>query len=79
MQPKNCEKGREQASGREQTSGTEHRQIPYDDILEKCLVLPLVWESDIRSWLCEWNARVIGLKARQRSPKHGANHTVELP
>ncbi|MEP7011839.1 MAG: three-Cys-motif partner protein TcmP [Acidobacteriota bacterium] len=51
----------------------ERRRIAYSDAWEIALSSPLVWESDLKSWLEEWTnsglIEVTGLKGKERTPK----------
>jgi hypothetical protein len=55
-----------------------HRRIPYDDLWETALNVPLVWESDLKAWLREWKGlvRIEGMAPRQRTPRRGAGNRV---
>jgi len=54
--------------------------LSYDSAWEAVLAAPLVWESDLKSWLKEWQAEgqldVQGLGRRERVPKLGQRHIL---
>ena len=60
----------------------ERKQVPYDDIWDAALAFPLVWESDVKEWIADWQARgrvrLLGLKPRQRVPQWEEGHVVEF-
>lgn len=47
-------------------------ELPYDSVYALALKCPLVWEADLREWLADWrdHIAIVGLKARQRVPRH---------
>jgi three-Cys-motif partner protein len=54
-------------------------RVPYEDVLDLALSYPLVWESDLKSWISNWKGeglQIEGLKPRQRVPKLGANNIL---
>lgn len=52
----------------------ERREIAYSDAWKIALTSPLVWESDLKSWVEKWKAEgrieVKGLKDKERTPKY---------
>ena len=54
------------------------RRVLYDDALLTAWCLPLVWESDLKSWVEEWvlvrHLTIEGMKPRQRVPKRGESN-----
>ncbi len=54
--------------------------IEYDEAWELALRFPLVWESDLRSWIQNWGSRVklLGMKPNQRVPKPQEGIQVQL-
>ncbi|HEX3525989.1 MAG TPA: hypothetical protein VH988_02890 [Thermoanaerobaculia bacterium] len=50
-------------------------RVPYDDAWALALEWPLVWESDLKGWIKEWQKggalRIEGLKGQKRVPAHG--------
>jgi three-Cys-motif partner protein len=57
---------------------SERRRILYNDAWSLALSLPLVWESDLKSWIDEWQRkgelRIDGLQGRQRVPSREQPH-----
>jgi hypothetical protein len=55
-------------------------RVPYDRVWETAIVFPLVWESDIKRWIAEWQTagkmKIEGLKPRARVPQRNENHTL---
>jgi hypothetical protein len=55
-------------------------RISYDTAWETILPNPLVWESDLKSWINEWHKQghldLEGLGPRERVPKLGQNHKL---
>ena len=55
-------------------------QISYDSAWLLALSQPLVWESDLRDWLKEWqeqgHLRLEGLQGRERVPKRDYSHLL---
>ncbi len=58
----------------------KHTNISYDDAWVAALRLPLVWESDLKEWIKDWQAegklRLDGLAAGKRTPKRGDGHML---
>jgi three-Cys-motif partner protein len=58
----------------------EIRRLPYDQAWMATLSLPLVWESDLKAWIVDWqeskSLRIEGLRERERVPKWGQNHVL---
>jgi hypothetical protein len=58
------------------TKGT----ITYDIAWRAALTFPLVWESDLKTWIATWDKDrsvvVNGLTAKERVPKLDRNHTL---
>ena len=56
------------------------RSVLYEEVWEKALSLPLVWESDLIGWIRDWQAkgllRVEGLRGRELVPKRHQNHQL---
>jgi three-Cys-motif partner protein len=52
----------------------------YDAIWLRALNQPLVWESDLRAWVKEWQnqgyLRLEGLQGRERVPNRGRSHVL---
>ncbi|MEX0718150.1 MAG: three-Cys-motif partner protein TcmP [Planctomycetaceae bacterium] len=50
-------------------------RIPYDHVWSKAMSYSLVWESDLKAWIAEWQKqarlRIEGMTPRQRVPKAG--------
>ena len=63
----------ERAKSKAQEILNRDRRVLYDQIWKTALVLPLVWESDVKEWISEWQAsghlKIEGLKPRARSAK----------
>lgn len=57
-----------------------HTSIPYDDLWRAALARPLVWESDLKSWISEWQKKdqiqIQGLRERERVPKPWHDHVI---
>jgi three-Cys-motif partner protein len=55
-----------------------HGTASYDDVWRVTLAFPLVWESDLKSWLDEWceEIEVLGLGDREKKPKVGRGHSL---
>lgn len=53
----------------------ERSPVRYDDVLKVLLERPLIWESDVKSWIAEMQGagkiEIVGLTGRQRVPKDG--------
>jgi three-Cys-motif partner protein len=60
----------------------ESGRLSYDEAWELVLPDPLVWESDLKSWIKDWqdqdHLELHGLTARQRVPKLGQRHLISL-
>lgn len=58
------------------------RQVPYDEVWNAAMGFPLVWESDLKDWIREWErtgrAKVLNLKANQRVPQWEEGHVIEF-
>ncbi len=56
--------------------------VPYEEIWDAAMTIPLVWESDVKEWVAEGQTakrlRLLNLDARQRIPKLGKGHVVEF-
>jgi three-Cys-motif partner protein len=56
----------------------ERRRVSYDKAWEAVLSTPLVWESDLKEWIREWQDQGIvvleGLSGRERVPKLERRH-----
>jgi three-Cys-motif partner protein len=54
--------------------------VPYDALWREALARPLVWESDLKIWINEWQASKVvlvgGLGPRERVPKRNHGHTI---
>jgi hypothetical protein len=55
-------------------------RVLYDRLLELALAIPLVWESDLKSYLGDQissgKLRYEGFEPRQKVPREGANNFV---
>ena len=55
-------------------------QVSYDVVWSAALRSPLVWESDLKSWIQAWQkqeeVRVDGLEGRQRVPNRDRSHVL---
>jgi hypothetical protein len=51
------------------------RRLLYDDAWMAALAEPMVWESDLKEWIDEWQGQgmleVTGMQRRQRKPHRG--------
>lgn len=56
------------------------RPVSYDVLWREALARPLVWESDLKAWIKQWQAdgRVVvqGLAPREKVPKRNHDHMV---
>jgi three-Cys-motif partner protein len=55
------------------------KRVPYDRIWQKALAFPLVWESDLKSWIQIWrkeNKVTLDGLGKGRVAKRGANHIL---
>jgi three-Cys-motif partner protein len=54
--------------------------VAYDVLWREALARPLVWESDLKAWISDWQASklvsISGLGPRERVPKRNHNHTI---
>lgn len=63
----------------EQLTLKRHRAIAYDEAWRIACRFPLVWESDLHSWIKrEWRDKIsiLGMKPNQRVPKCQAGHSL---
>jgi len=55
-------------------------RVPYDRAWKAAVSFPLVWESDLKSWIKIWERegllRIEGLSGKRRVPQVGENHTL---
>jgi hypothetical protein len=55
-------------------------RLSYDQAWEVALLEPLVWESDLREWILDWQKvsalELAGLKKKERVPKRNAGHEL---
>lgn len=69
-----CEKAKTQVKAELQ----KMHKVTYDKALVLALKEPLVWESDLKGWIKDWQKKghltIQGLKGKQRVPKYGENH-----
>ena len=67
-----------QAKGYVQNELRQKRRLPYVEAWTLALSVPLVWESDLKEWIREWQQsgqiRIEGLGGRQRVPNHNQSH-----
>ena len=58
------------------------KRLRYDDAWSHALQWPMVWDSDLKTWISEWSKDGVlgieGLKPRERVPKLGAGHYLCL-
>lgn len=59
----------------------QHSRALYDELWSGAMALPLVWESDLKDWIRDWEesgmvVKIEGLKPRERTPKRDSNHSV---
>jgi three-Cys-motif partner protein len=56
------------------------RPLPYDLLWREALARPLVWESDLKEWIKQWQesgrVTVHGLAPKERVPKRNHDHMV---
>ncbi len=57
-----------------------HHAIAYDELLGQILERPMVWESDLKTWLEEMRSKgeieIPELRGRARVPQFGKGHTI---
>ena len=57
-----------------------HHTIAYDELLGQILERPMVWESDLKTWLEEMRSKgeieIPELRGRARVPQFGKGHTI---
>jgi hypothetical protein len=55
--------------------------VPYDDLWLRALYFPMIWKSDLDTWLNDWSRlKKIswhGKKSSERSFKRDAGHVIE--
>jgi three-Cys-motif partner protein len=55
--------------------------VPYEEVWDLALSLPLVWDCDLKCWVSDWRAdgslHIEGMKPREKVPKIEANHRLE--
>ncbi|MDO8628924.1 MAG: three-Cys-motif partner protein TcmP, partial [Phycisphaerales bacterium] len=55
-------------------------KVSYDDAWDAALQEPLVWESNLKDWIKQWEAtgeiQLDGLKPRERTPKREHGHSL---
>lgn len=53
------------------------KQVVYDDAWSSAMTFPLIWESDLKDWIHEWDQderlEIAGMQERQRVPQLGQN------
>lgn len=58
----------------------QRRRVPYDEAWAVALSLPLVWESDVKQWIREWQNQsslvIDGLTGSARVPSRGRGHIL---
>ncbi|MBV9070733.1 MAG: hypothetical protein JO093_24070 [Acidobacteria bacterium] len=56
------------------------KSVSYDVVWKAAISFPLVWESDLKTWIKQWESkgtlRVDGLVGRRRVPQVGQNHIL---
>lgn len=61
---------------------TNRKQLMFDQAWVAALQFPLVWNSDVKAWILEWEkagrVRVEGLAENERVPKPGKKHRLVL-
>ncbi len=52
-------------------------RVPYDEVWILALSQPLVWESDLKVWIADWQQRdqlrIEGMAPKQRVPRRNVN------
>jgi hypothetical protein len=64
---------------KKQLTVNRHRPTPYEDAWKMACRFPLVWESDLHTWINqEWRDKisVIGMRPNQRVPKCQAGNSL---
>lgn len=60
----------------------ERKQVPFDEIWGTALGFPLVWDSDVKELMDEWQSsgrvKLLNLPTSRHKPKWGQNHIVEF-
>jgi hypothetical protein len=55
-------------------------RLPYDKAFIEILQTPLVWESDLKSWIEDWQKqellKIEGLIGKERTPKISKPHAL---
>lgn len=56
-------------------------RVPYDDVWAAALELPLVWESDLKDWIADWEGKKLlsiagKKKARQKVPHRNESNIL---
>jgi three-Cys-motif partner protein len=73
-----CMRYREKAMAQVKAELQQMHKVTYDKAWVLALKEPLVWESDLKSWIKDWEKKglltIQGLKGKQRVPKFGENH-----
>ncbi len=58
------------------------KQVAYDEVWDAALALPLVWDSDVKDWVADWQKKgricIRGLQPKQRVPQWEEGHTIEF-
>lgn len=59
-----------------------HRRMLFEDVWVAALEFPLVWDSDLKAWIREWEEtgfiRIVGLSEKERVPKCKQDHWIEV-
>ena len=54
------------------------KQLAYDEAWSSAMTFPLIWESDLKGWIHEWEQddqlEIMGMKERQRVPQLGEDN-----
>ncbi len=60
----------------------KRKQVLYDEIWDAAMAFPLVWDSDVKTWIAEWKkdrrVKVLNLGPKQRVPQWEQNHVIEF-
>lgn len=56
------------------------RAVSYDEVWITALSYPLVWDSDVKTWIAKWRktgkVAITGMKPREQVPKREAGHQL---
>jgi three-Cys-motif partner protein len=60
----------------------KRKQVPFDEIWDTAMAFPLVWDSDVKEWIAEWQkakrVKLLNLKPKQQAPPWEEGHVIEF-